>query len=510
MSISFSKYKDNLLEAWKDVVDDRTHTNWALFGYEKQSNDLMLIEKGDGGLEELIDELNSGKVMYAFCRVIDQNTSLPKFVLINWQGEGAPLSRKGSCANHVVDVSNFFKGAHVTINARTEDDVEPSLIMEKVAKSTASKFNFKERSDPVENITPVGSVYRRIQPTREIDPVEREKFWMKEQEEEKRRVDEERKRLEHEKRKLEQERKDRELKEAHARDEVINERTRSISKMREAERNAENSARNAQIEKMQWEKQQQEDAKEEKQRMARSESLRRERNQEAQALISKRTINARAIFEQNTCAGQMSAINAGRRATYPAIHPMLTEEVMRSTSVSSPTEQQTFYSLQETSPTEQEIIERESEESKLTSQIPPEHFNYTRNLLKEGLPPRQDSELENNPEEEQNWDEPTLEAPPDVKDPLTEMMAEHGINVSQQQEVKDPPQVIMANNQEKTWLDLRARALYDYQAADETEISFDPDDIISQIEQIDEGWWQGMAPDGSYGLFPANYVELLD
>lgn len=32
----------------------------------------------------------------------------------------------------------------------------------------------------------------------------------------------------------------------------------------------------------------------------------------------------------------------------------------------------------------------------------PEGFNYTRNLLKE--PPRQDSEMEMNVEEEQNWD----------------------------------------------------------------------------------------------------------
>lgn len=38
-----------------------------------------------------------------------------------------------------------------------EDDVEPALILEKVAKASASKFNFKERSDPVENITPVVS-----------------------------------------------------------------------------------------------------------------------------------------------------------------------------------------------------------------------------------------------------------------------------------------------------------------------------------------------------------------
>ncbi len=40
----------------------------------------------DGGLEELVEELNSGKVMYAFCRVEDPNSGLPKYVLINWVG----------------------------------------------------------------------------------------------------------------------------------------------------------------------------------------------------------------------------------------------------------------------------------------------------------------------------------------------------------------------------------------------------------------------------------------
>lgn len=44
---------------------------------------------------------------------------------------------------------------------------------------------------------------------------------------------------------------------------------------------------------------------------------------------------------------------------------------------------------------------------------------------------------------------------------------------------------------------------------DETEISFDPGDIITHIDQIDEGWWQGLGPHGVFGLFPANYVELI-
>ncbi|XP_047372605.1 src substrate cortactin isoform X3 [Sciurus carolinensis] len=56
-------------------------------------------------------------------------------------------------------------------------------------------------------------------------------------------------------------------------------------------------------------------------------------------------------------------------------------------------------------------------------------------------------------------------------------------------------------------LGITATALYDYQAAGDDEISFDPDDLITNIEMIDDGWWRGVCK-GRYGLFPANYVEL--
>lgn len=57
----------------------------ALFGYEGQSNDLKLVSSGEGGVEELCEDLNSGKIMYAFVRIEDPKTGLKKFLLINWQ-----------------------------------------------------------------------------------------------------------------------------------------------------------------------------------------------------------------------------------------------------------------------------------------------------------------------------------------------------------------------------------------------------------------------------------------
>ncbi|XP_010132217.1 PREDICTED: src substrate protein p85-like, partial [Buceros rhinoceros silvestris] len=53
-----------------------------------------------------------------------------------------------------------------------------------------------------------------------------------------------------------------------------------------------------------------------------------------------------------------------------------------------------------------------------------------------------------------------------------------------------------------------AVALYDYQGDGDDEISFDPEDKITHIEMIDEGWWRGQCR-GRVGLFPANYVKLL-
>lgn len=55
---------------------------------------------------------------------------------------------------------------------------------------------------------------------------------------------------------------------------------------------------------------------------------------------------------------------------------------------------------------------------------------------------------------------------------------------------------------------ISAIALYDYQGEGSDELSFDPDDIITDIEMVDEGWWRGQCR-GHFGLFPANYVKLL-
>ncbi|XP_021171486.2 drebrin-like protein A isoform X2 [Fundulus heteroclitus] len=75
---------------------------------------------------------------------------------------------------------------------------------------------------------------------------------------------------------------------------------------------------------------------------------------------------------------------------------------------------------------------------------------------------------------------------------------------------EDKEQQITKNGQEDLGeRSMCVRALYDYQAEDETEISFEPGDIIRDVETVDKAWWRGWSKDGRQGLFPANYVETI-
>ncbi|MEQ2196297.1 hypothetical protein XENOCAPTIV_008024 [Xenoophorus captivus] len=63
---------------------------------------------------------------------------------------------------------------------------------------------------------------------------------------------------------------------------------------------------------------------------------------------------------------------------------------------------------------------------------------------------------------------------------------------------------------ERYCLEKRYRAVYDYAAADDDEVSFMDGDVIVDVQQIDEGWMYGRVErTGQQGMLPANYVEAI-
>uniref|UniRef100_K7FTF9 Drebrin like n=1 Tax=Pelodiscus sinensis TaxID=13735 RepID=K7FTF9_PELSI len=372
----------------------------ALFTYEGNSNDLRVAGTGDGGLEELVEELSSGKVMYAFCRVKDPNSGLPKFVLINWTGEGVNDVRKGACANHVSTIANFLKG----------------------------------------------SVYQKTNAMSEIKRVGKDSFWAKAEKDEENRRLEEKRRAGEEQQRLDRERRERELQEAAGRERRFKERASEID------------AQNFLLTRRKY--QQQQDVE--------------NRDKEKEQW---RSMNPRDIFKQKERSMPSDAAAFG---SHPGKlrSPFLQKESSPVHAPASPVHSsaQDFHPPSLVHPPAQETPPASPAPSSARPVSPPQV--------------EEESLYEEPPEESAVYEEPpTLEQLEDAK-------YEYAVEYQQQPDLEGKG--------------LCARALYDYQAADDTEISFDPENIITNIEMIDEGWWRGYGPDGHFGMFPANYVELIE
>ena len=60
MSLQVNLSSRDLTQAYEDVVNARG-IDWAIFTYDKGSNDLKVQATGDGGLEELQEEFSDGR-----------------------------------------------------------------------------------------------------------------------------------------------------------------------------------------------------------------------------------------------------------------------------------------------------------------------------------------------------------------------------------------------------------------------------------------------------------------
>jgi len=101
---------------------------------------LKVQSTGEGELLDLVEEFSEGRIQFAFVKVKDTNTALPKNVLISWCGEGVPERTKGYFNSHRTAVSKLLHGYHVEITARSDRDLTPESIVQKVADASGAKY----------------------------------------------------------------------------------------------------------------------------------------------------------------------------------------------------------------------------------------------------------------------------------------------------------------------------------------------------------------------------------
>jgi len=128
-----------LQQAVQDIKNPKSSNNWVILGYDKQTPKIKVVKTGAGGFVEMSEELNDAKVLFAFVRFTIRGVN--KFLYVAWCGEGAPVALKGRFGGHSKDLERVFVGFHVSVNARSEKDVEEKVILAKLDKAMGANFD---------------------------------------------------------------------------------------------------------------------------------------------------------------------------------------------------------------------------------------------------------------------------------------------------------------------------------------------------------------------------------
>ncbi|XP_050818358.1 drebrin isoform X2 [Gopherus flavomarginatus] len=294
--VSFGAHRLALLAAYQEVIGEGSPTDWALYTYEDESDDLKLAASGGGGLQELSGHFENQKVMYGFCSVKEPQAALPKYVLVNWVGEDVADARKCACASHVAKIAEFFQGVDVIVNASSVEDVDPGAIGQRLSNGLArvsSPVLHRLRLREDENAEPVGTTYQKTDAAVEMKRLNREQFWEQAKKEEELRKEEERQKVLEERLRFEQERMEQERMEQEERERRYREREEQIEEHRRKQQTLEaEEARQRLQEQSIFGEQQHEE--ENGQELKKSES----EVEEAAAIIARRPDNPREFFKQ--------------------------------------------------------------------------------------------------------------------------------------------------------------------------------------------------------------------
>jgi len=135
----------NIEEAYHDVRNDKTDTNWLIIDYENDRSDkLVLTQSGSGGLKELRENLQDDKASFAYARIDfanDKESKRQKFILICWIGEKVKIMRKAKVSVHAADVKKVLRSYSIDVAAEDRNDLKEEPIIIRLRKAAGASYD---------------------------------------------------------------------------------------------------------------------------------------------------------------------------------------------------------------------------------------------------------------------------------------------------------------------------------------------------------------------------------
>ncbi|KAI8139528.1 hypothetical protein BJV82DRAFT_626424 [Fennellomyces sp. T-0311] len=134
-----------IIEAYEDVRDDKSSTDWAFFDFADGKPDrLKVAGSGSGGLSEFVGQLKPEIAGWGYVRMNmsnDEYSQRIKFVLVPWCGESVGIMRKAKLSIQIADVKNILRNFHIEVPASHVQDLDEKDVMTRLRRAGGANYD---------------------------------------------------------------------------------------------------------------------------------------------------------------------------------------------------------------------------------------------------------------------------------------------------------------------------------------------------------------------------------
>lgn len=148
--LDLATHSREIKENYEKVVRGSPDATFAVFTSQKAVLAPTMV--GDGGMEEFVEEFEEGRVQFGIIRVYPPGSDVKKIVLLGWCPDSAPVKSRSSFAQNFAEVATIFRGYHVQVTARDQDDLDVDDILKTVGAASGARYSIQ--SQPQAKTTP--------------------------------------------------------------------------------------------------------------------------------------------------------------------------------------------------------------------------------------------------------------------------------------------------------------------------------------------------------------------
>jgi len=129
-------------------------------GYEgSDSNTIVLLGRGNGGVEELKGHLNDNTIAYGLVRKMEQidDTQATKFAFIKFQGDNIPRMQKARIGTHMGKITEFFHPFHVTLDVTQPSELSDDIVLQTIKNASGTSVHVLS-DEKTQRTVPTGGI----------------------------------------------------------------------------------------------------------------------------------------------------------------------------------------------------------------------------------------------------------------------------------------------------------------------------------------------------------------